>query len=683
MTTTTPLTDSLLKSGSKTASRTESFLKERFTMYNVDSYGTYVDHTTVVEDLPKLPNCVGLFTFDAKLGGENMGGRTVTLLHADRPLPECDGWVVASTSRASAFSLAKALLDNGQQDQVITRLYGGQTSEITAYMDIFSGETETLLHLNHYFNRKYRISFPIDIRYTVRECDGSVKLAGQLIIPPGGNVVLDTRTMDLGEFKGYFSVELEVENLQSRVQPFIHFWADYLSDAGMCRNHQSGWAPWPGGTVFNRGYLPLDDGLEAIGSLYNANDKPIQPRALLHFIQNGNEVAIERDLAQIPAGHMSYQNYSEIFADVDLSDVNAAYILVRCDDPMHRPNHYISIKGKTQFIDTYHQTGGKARHWAIPSYKYSVEDIKMFKDLGMVPWTVRLPLLPASFCMDTYIGLLSPTLIDNDEYQFSITSRDGDVLFSAKESLDETSPTFLNISQYAKDKAVDVSQGATFNISPVDNDHELSHDPIFLFGFQHEDFNALATSFTGGSAQANLPYYIHARQPASREYDNSPLQISDHFGPGICNSEFDSLYIVAHKSLYTDYAKTQEYQLEIIDDQGRQHVTHRSVAPQSHDVFWLSDILTELGLPEEGSYTLWFKSYETQFKPYHLLYRKSDHALSLDDGSEGTLQKEPQIGDGKQNENANEILAMLRQTGLQKMLPISVKQKLYAMLFSK
>ena len=260
MTTTKALTNSLLKSGEKGQCRDAFYVRETFSRYGVKCYAVLVDHTSVFNDLPSLPEyqSCGFFTFDV-----NVASHDVKLLEIDgSDLPSCDGWLVLSTSRAATFGLNQMLMTIGKENQIVVRLYEGQTTQMSAYMDMFSGETESLIYINHYFDRKYRVLYPIDLRYTICECDGTIRKSGQRIIPPGGQVVFDTRQMDLGEFEGYFWVELELENLQVRVQPFIHFWADYISDSGICRNHQSGWSPWPAETIFNRGCLPVDKNLE-------------------------------------------------------------------------------------------------------------------------------------------------------------------------------------------------------------------------------------------------------------------------------------------------------------------------------------------------------------------------------------------------------------------------------------
>lgn len=680
MTTTKPLTGPLMKSGSRSVSRSAEYVKPMFEKYGVKSYAVYVDHTTVEQDLPSISGASvsGYFTFDCNLVGREMDDQTIQLLSLNGPVPDCDGWLIASTSRASAFSVCKALLDTGNEHQIICRFYGGQTTEMDAYMDMFSGETETIIYLNHYFDRKYRITFPLDVRYTVCTCDGTVVMSGQRIVPPGGITVFDSREMELGDFEGYLRVELEVENLQVRVQPFIHFWADYISEAGICRNHQSGWAPHPPETVFNRGYLPLDPNLEAIGSFYNANDCEIIVKTLLHYNQGGIEKKVERTLDPIPARHMSYQNLSKIFQDVSLEGVNAAYILLTCDRPLHRPNHYIAVKGGKKFVETFHQTGGKACHWSIPSYEYQKRDLEKFERFGIAsPWSVRLPILEKRFDIETFLGLLSLALCDLSECTFGILNEKGEEVFTEDVCIDGTSPLFVNVNEYASAHGVDIQAGGTFCMSPKQGSSKTPRSSALFFGLKHIGFPYIATSFRGSPGEVNLSFYIEAEFPHSREYLFSPLTISDHFMPGILSDEYDSLFIVEHQSLMKEYEKEAHYRLDIIDLQGRQYSLHRSVGPKSYDTFWLSEVLAEAGIVSHRPYyTLWVKSYDTKLKPFHLLYRKSDNALSFDDGSEGTLQHDPQIAGIEPQKHMDKFAQFLREQGVLQSIPPSWKEYL-------
>jgi hypothetical protein len=647
MTTTQPLTGPLKKSGARIGPRGKPYVVDTFRKYAIESYATYVDQTTVLGDLPDLDiPMLGYYSFDGNMKGAGSFRKQqldspIRLLSLEGPLPKCAGWLIASTSRASAFSVAKALLRCGAENQIICRLYGGQTTKAEAYMDMLSGDTETLMYVTHYYDRKYRIVFPLDIRYTVCQCNGTVVRSGQRIVPPGGLTVFDSREMKLGDFQGYLRVELEVENLQTRVQPFIHFWADYISDSGISRNHQAGWAPWPAGTVFNRGILPVK-GLDAVASFYNVNKEPANVKAMLHYNKGGSEKKLARALEPIKPGHMAYRNLSDEFKDLDMEGVEAAYVLLACNKPLHRPNHYLAVKGTKQYVETYHQTGGAARHWADNVTRCSGKELSRMTDLGLSgPWSIRLPILEEHYNIETYLGLLSLTLAQVSECNFAILDADGDKIFSAPARLSGQSPQFMNVNKFARDNYVDIGGGGAFVMDPPRDG--CSKSAAVFFGLKHTSFPFITTSFRGAPGEVNLPFYLSSTVPKSREYDTSPLVTSDHFAPGICSNEFDSLMIVEYQPVGR-CTRVGEYRLDILDAEGRQYSQHRTIKPRTYDVFWLSEVLEQLGIAScSHYYTLWFKSYDVKLKPFHSLYRRSDHALNLDDGSEGTLQSEPQV----------------------------------------
>ena len=680
MSTTKPLSGSLLPSGVRCASRGIEYIQKMFQRFSIKSFCVLIDHTSQIQDMPSQNELSkysfnGFFTFDLGIAERNVS-KNIGLLTLDGPIPDCDAWLILSTLRAAPFSLAQALMQTGNENQIIVRYYAGQTTEMTAYMDMFSGETETLMYINHYFERKYRIIFPIDIRYTVCNTDGSIVKSGQRIIPPGGVTAFDSKKMNLGNFIGYLKVYVEVENLQVRVQPFIHFWADYISSAGMCRNHQSGWSPWPPETVFNRGYLPLDPNLEAIACFYNANDFEIKPKAFLHFVQKGIEKKHLRDLASIPAGHMSYQNISQVFNDVDLNDVNAAYILLICDKPLHRPNYYITVKGTLKFVDTFHQTGGKACYCALPSYKLTKNDLELLDKYNIEPWAYQLPILDKRFQIDTYLGLLSMTICDVSEFSFIIRDENWNKISSEDFRIDGTTPIFININEYIKNRGLDIQAG-TFQMIPLKNSNELAFDGGIFFGLKHKLFPYFSTSFVGGSKDANFPFYLNAKHPFSREYDYSALQTTDKFSPGIISDEYDSLFIVTNRSLLKNYSKKVEYRLDIYDINGNQYSIFRNINPGFHDAFWLSEVLTQAGISSKGIYfTLWVKCYDAKLLPYHLLYRKKDHSLSFDDASDGTLQTDPQIAGINSSVSSDVFKKFLEETGVNRVLNSSIPNSL-------
>jgi hypothetical protein len=645
--TTKPLTDSLIKSGSNITPRSVNYVMNQFKIYNVVKYAVYIDHTTSIDDIPhsKTHENIGYYTLDVNLIGKNMGTAIVQLLTLEH-LNESSiqGWIVASTNRSAAFNLSRILKKSGHESQIIVRLYDGQVTRMDAYMDFFSGCTETVNYINHYFNRKYRVIFPIDIRYQIRDCHGLVVYSGQKIVNPGAITIIDSRDFEFdGNFKGYLYIELEVENLQVRVQPFIHFWADYHSQSGICRNHQSGWAAHSAGSVFNRGILPINNELEAVGSFYNENDVAISPEILLHYHQDGEEKKIERKLEPIASGNMSYVNYSEMFEELDFLNVNSAYILIRCDQPMHRPNHYIKMKCCDDYIDTYHQTRGAGMHWAPPSTKYTQAEIEIFSKHNMNPWVLSFPVLSERFSINSYIGQLSELVARNEAFNVAFYNSESELVFSQVKTFDSTCKQFFNINEYLEKEGANIKNGGLFCLTPINNQSYRAAPPVF-FGLKHYNYNFIATSFREGQIEAQLPFYLGMTMPYVREYSYSPNQVSDLFSPGLISNGYDSLYIVVNQSLNKQLNEPLEYKIELIDASGKSTVYYRHINPMSHDCFWLSDLF-QYNKKHDNSqfFTIWISSSDAYLKSFHALYRRHDNAMSFDDGSEGTLQIDPQV----------------------------------------
>ena len=641
------LTYGILRSGDRDISRGAEYVRDVFNTYGVKRYAVLADHTSVAEDLPDLRgfDLGGFFTFDINLVGSNFAGHEVQLIKSCGPVPSCDGWLILSTLRAATFALNQALMLAGYEQQIICRLYGGQTTPISTYMDFFSGETETLVQISNYFDRKYRTLFPVDLRFTIRECDGTVRAAGQRIIPAGGLTVIDSRDLNLGQFEGYLRVMVEVENLQSRIQPFMHYWADYLSEAGLCRNHQSGWDQWAANVVFSRGYMPVEPDLDLTLCFYNDNEVESHPRVLLHFNQNGEEKAIERSAATIPARHMSYQNISELFRDVSLEGANSAFYLITLDTPLHRPNYYIHSKGTKQYINTSHQTGSDACHWAVPTDCYQADYLQMIDRFDTDPWVIQFPMLDKSFEIDTYLGLLSSTFCKINDFTFIFRNAKGEVVFSKDETIDGRSPQFLNLQDYARRHGVQIDSGL-FGLAPRKGLKEVPRRAISIIGFKHKDYPYICTAPASGFEDPNLPFYIDKLNPMCHQYDYSPVQVTDRFGPCIVSEEYDTLYIVTNCSLWKHYARECEYKIEIIDPKGKMYCIYRKIPPQSFDAFWLSELLSAEGIPSDSTYfTLWQRSNDTLLISYHFLYRKRDHAMSADDTFGGVLMMEPLLFD--------------------------------------
>ena len=124
------LIQGILRSGDRDISRGEEYVREFFDTYGVKRYAVLADHTSVAEDLPALRGfeLCGFFTFDINLVGKKLAGQEIQLINRFGPVPSCDGWLILSTLRAAVFALNQALMLTGNEQQIICRLYGGQTT---------------------------------------------------------------------------------------------------------------------------------------------------------------------------------------------------------------------------------------------------------------------------------------------------------------------------------------------------------------------------------------------------------------------------------------------------------------------------------------------------------------------------------------------------------------------------
>lgn len=635
----------LAETGFKQLSRSESCDKpktaeeiiESFNRFKIKEYAVLVDHTTIEEDLPKLDKFkfAGFFSFDITRIGKEIGKEKIILLSLDKKPPEVNGWILGSASRPAVFALNKLLMENKREDQIIIRLYSGQTTDIEAYADFFSGETESIFHFHHYFTKKYGINFPIDLRYTVYDSEGLVKKSGQIIIPPDGIRIIKSTEMNMGPFQGHMKIELEVENLQARVQPFIHLYIRYISEAGICCNHQAGLGVIKKGAIFCKCPYPLEKDVEMTCSILNTNKIEITPQAILVFKKDGKEIQIVREMRKIKPGITSYQNVCELFSDINFEGVNNAQVLFKNDAPIRRPNHYFHPKGTKQYFNFDHQ--------AAIQPKEIFKNRELFEKFGIEPFLLPVPMFPKEFEIESYMGLIYPTVCNSEDFRFIFRDENGKEIFSKNEKLNESTPQFINLNRYAQKENIEMSAGS-FNLLPEKGYNNLTETMQFLLGFKHK--NATFCCFQARGVQHhNLPFYVSRILPHYFRYDYSPVQASELYGIGIVSKEYDTLFISGNWSLYKDYSKICNYQIEIIDGEGRTYSIPRTIKPQSHDSFWLSDLIKDLKIKNSENYSVWAKSYDTLLFAMSIILRKQDCATSVVDMFEATLMHQVPIYD--------------------------------------
>jgi hypothetical protein len=201
------------------------------------------------------------------------------------------------------------------------------------------------------------------------------------------------------------------------------------------------------------------------------------------------------------------------------------------------------------------------------------------------------------------------------------------------------------MNDYARQHGV-VLRSGIFGLAPGKGLASVPRRAISLLGFRHRDYRYVCTAPAAGFEDPNLPFYVEPTVPLQQQYERCPVLTTDRFGPGMVSDEFDTLYIVTNCSLYRNYARACTYRLEVLDAEGKVHCVYRTIPPQGHDAFWLSEILADARIGTGSPYyTVWQRSYDTLLISYHFLYRKRDHALSCDDTFAGTLLVEPQLWD--------------------------------------
>ena len=258
---------------------------------------------------------------------------------------------------------------------------------------------------------------------------------------------------------------------------------------------------------------------------------------------------------------------------------------------------------------------------------------------------IAFPLLEERFGIDTYLGLLSSTIAGINDFAFTFRNERGEVVFQKDEVLDGSAPAFQNLNEYARRHGLKLASGM-FGLAPRRGLPFVPRRAITLLGFRHRDYKYIGTAPASGFEDLNLLFYIDSPVQLQQQYEYSPVQNTDRFGPGMVSGEYDTLYIVTNCSQSRRYARLCTYRLEVYDAAGRMHAVYRTIQPQCHDAFWLSEILAGSGICSGSPYyTVWQKSYDTLLISYHFLYRKSDHAMSCDDTFAGTLLIEPQVWD--------------------------------------
>ena len=191
--------------------------------FQIKRIAILVDGKTNTEELNQLPDVsiVGYYSFSLDIIGTKVNGFEVQPLLPNTSAVDTDGWLVSAVNEFAGYSLNQYLLENSKEEQVIIQHVKAPHGTVYySYIDFFSNEQRTMVQIHNYFDRCYRIPFPLDIRLTLRNAEGEILETGQVVIPPNGIRVISSDDFSTQDFVGYLEVEFEGT---SKVNPFLHY----------------------------------------------------------------------------------------------------------------------------------------------------------------------------------------------------------------------------------------------------------------------------------------------------------------------------------------------------------------------------------------------------------------------------------------------------------------------------
>ena len=86
--------------------------------------------------------------------------------------------------------------------------------------------------------------------------------------------------------------------------------------------------------------------------------------AVLNYFKDGNKISREKEFKPLKQNHMLYEDIKELFNEINFSEINSPYVVVKSEHPLHRPNYYYARKGRKGYFDTSH---------AGPDLRYQVK----------------------------------------------------------------------------------------------------------------------------------------------------------------------------------------------------------------------------------------------------------------------------------------------------------------------
>lgn len=604
-------------------SKTITTLFDEMALFKIKRYAVLVDDSVNPDLVQPLTGdgFVGFFTFTFDVAGKFLLGHQIHPLDRPSALPECDGWILGTGSKAR-YALNLLLLQGGRENQVILSRVGERSAAIFSYVDFFKGETRTRAYVHNIFERAYKIHLPIALRYVLRSAEGEAVKASQRILPPGHTLVFDSDDFDVPTpFSGYLEFYADVRHLNGPVSSFLHLNCDYISDDAMTSVHQSGFAPWPAGSRFCRGLMPPEPDRRLTVSMYNReNDEPIQPKVELRCTLDGERRSVVRDLPPVPKGHMVFADVSEIFAPELARGATAADVIVIPNLRMHRPNFY------------HHR---KDRMWSWQSVEHSAAPVErvmpserraVLRRAGLNPWVCPLPILPKEAGLDTVLFYFQDGPARLRDFRLRAYDAAGRCVLEKEAVVDFG--TALNVNNWLK-TAADLDECSMVTLVPSDRAPAVPEAYQAMGGFQSRRHPAPPATLLAGVVSANLPLEVER----SSNWNHPMLSVShtEVFGKARVGNGFDTTVVLYNVSPADQYDREARIEFDVLSRTGRLARFYKTIPPNASITLSIGDLLAGTDLRDEGEdYSLWAYCRDQHIYGYHIVRRERDDTLAIE-----------------------------------------------------
>jgi len=578
----------------------------------------------------KIKKIIGFFSFNLDIIGTKIADFEIMPLLPNSNI-DTDGWLVSTRNELTSFALNRYLLENKRENQIILQhIKNPNGTKYYSYADVFSNDQKTLMYINNYLRRLYALPFPLDIRLTLRDCEGKIVETRQVIIPPDSIKVISSDDFPVKNFVGYLELEFEISK---KISPFLHYMVDYISPDFISSNHQSGLGLHPANSSFTRGYIPTREDESLVVCLFQRNYKnPIKVMAVLNYFKDGNKISREKEFKPLKQNHMLYEDIKELFNEINFSEINSPYVVVKSEHPLHRPNYYYARKGRKGYFDTSH-AGPDLRYQVKGFYKeiatITKEEKNKLHKYNCVEMDLKHYILPEEEKIESVMALGDDTTVDIKNFTLEFYDTNGVLSHSFEKEFDCDKKRYFNISSFLKDKGIrDFSGSVSFR--PRNNDQQI---PVSINGisiFSHKDNPYYTSTAASGGAPNNIPFYFRAGPPTYSRTKNS-ASITDIFCRGIASDLFDTYIIISYLSADKNLNNKIDYEIEVMNSSGESKSIYRKINSNGTDFIKLSDLIKMTGHnSENGNYTVWIFSGKANLYAQHILYRKNDHAIALE-----------------------------------------------------